>query len=146
MKYAKSQTREMKLAIREQAMHGEGLYVYRNNTSGSLDLPKPTASGMKHIQPGGEFQGDDYFMSLVRTNELKFVRTIMTPQQQKEAKMQQEKLLLDQPDTVTPAGKIEHVVVTAPVPLNETTPSNGSPKKDVLINEDPLSGVDILME
>ena len=146
MKYAKSQTREMKLAIREQAMHGEGLYVYRNNTSGSLDLPKATASGMKHIQPGGEFQGDDYFMSLVKTNELKFVRTIITPQQQKEAQMQQEKLLLDQPDTVTPDGKVEHVVVTTPVPLNETTPAASGPKKDVLINEDPMEGVDILME
>jgi len=146
MRYSRHVTREDKKDMLAKSMHGEGIYVFRNNTSGSLDLPKPTASGMKHIPPRGEFQGDSYFMSLLHTNELKLVRTIITPEQQREAKMQQDKLLLDQPDTVTPAGTVEHVVTKSPVSLNENTPTAGVKTKDVLINEDPMEGVDILME
>ena len=146
MKYSRLQTRETRLAMKTASMHGDGLYVFRNNTSGSLDLPKATASGMKHIPPGGEFQGDDYFMSLVKTNELKFVRTIVTPEQQKESKMQADKLILDQPDTVTTAGTVEHVVTTSPVSLTENTPVGDKPK-EVLINEDPdMSGIEIITD
>jgi hypothetical protein len=52
-------------------------------------------------------------------------------------------LILDQPDTITSKGKIEHVVDNEhPVqPLNDSTASK--PAVDFLLNENPLDGVAI---
>lgn len=124
----------------ERIFRGEGLYVYRNRTSGDLSLPKPTTSGRKVIGPGQEWQGDNYYMSMV-PQEATIVRTIMTPQQERENKMNQ-KLILDQPDQVKAGGKVEHVAVDPTEMLTET-PDN-EPKKDILLTEDPLEGVQIL--
>jgi hypothetical protein len=127
-------------------LHGDGLYVYRNNTSGTLFLPKPTQSGIRHVPVNGEWQGDSYYMALVRNHEARLVRTILSPEQQKEMKMNEQKLILDQPDKITPQGKVEHVISDPMIPLNETTPVTNEKPKNVLINEDPMAGVDILME
>ena len=136
----------------EYYQRGEGLYVFRNKSGGDLELPKPTPSGMKKVGPGKEWQGDDYYMDLVRNNEAVMVKCIHTPEQtkamkqEKEKPMNEEKLILDQPDVVTEQGTVEQVIEDPPKPLNETTPPEVEEKKDVLINEDPMEGVDILIE
>lgn len=139
----------------ERATKGEGLYVYRNrNKVGTLELPKPTASGVDVIPPNGEWQGDNYYMGLVRNNEAILVREIYSPQQQRDMEAQQmnesvqadQKLICDQPDVITDQGKIEHVVVPEqPVqPLNEQP---GQTQEDErLLNEKPVEGVEILLD
>lgn len=140
-------------------LHGEGLYVYRNNTKGVLELPKPTATGVKHVpapDPArgitGEWQGDNYYMALVRKNMAKLVREIISPTQEKEIKMKQaqQKLLLDQPDQITTEGKVEHVVAESlptasvkKVKKNEKI-NESKPASDKLLNEDPTEGVRII--
>ena len=142
----------------EYHLHGEGLYVYRNNTKGTLELPKPTATGVKHVpapDPArgitGEWQGDNYYMGLVRKNVAKLIREIMSPTQEKEIKMkqaQQQKLLLDQPDQVTSEGKVEHVVSENPLPAVSAKKvkkvNESKPAADKLLNEDPSEGVRII--
>lgn len=130
----------------DRALKGEGLYVYRNrNKEADLDLPKPTKSGQVRVGPGEEWQGDNYFMHMVRSNEATLVREIYSPDQ--ERAMNEQKLLVDQPDTVTNEGTVEHVI-TQPgqAPLNEGQPKEDEKQKDVLLNEDPLSGVDIILD
>ena len=135
---------------REKVQVGKGYFLYENNTGGTLMLPKPTSSGIKQIEapdprrPGsGRFQGDDYFMSLVRNNMLRLIKTLRTPQQ--EAAMQDnEKLILDQPDTITEAGQIEHVAAPKlKKPLNEGDGEEGEGPV-VLLNENPMDDVEIL--
>lgn len=123
---------------------GEGLYVYRNkNKIATLNLPKPTKSGQTTIAPNGEWQGDNYYMSLVRAGEASLVREIHPPQQEK-IMSEEQKLIVDQPEKVTNEGVVEHVIpTTKPEKLTENNPSN---KKDVLLNEDPISGVDIIVD
>jgi hypothetical protein len=60
--------------------------------------------------------------------------------------MSEEKLICDQPDRVTSAGTVEHVVVKKNKKLNEQEreTEGGKPQPDVLIVENPLSGVEIL--
>ena len=128
----------------ETIQHGEGLFVFRNKQSGTLTLPKPTKSGIKTVPPDGEWQGDNYYMGLVKTNEASLVRTILTPEQTKEMAMNEEKLILDQPETVTAEGTVEQVVEKKPQKLNEAAPTD--PKKDVLLTEDPMDGVEIISE
>ena len=58
--------------------------------------------------------------------------------------MTEQKLILDQPDTVTAKGTIEHVVDNN-VPsqrINDSVDNNKKP--DVLLNESPIDGLEII--
>lgn len=134
----------------EYYQRGTGLYIFRNNTKGRLQLPKPTASGMTHVDPNEEWQGDGYYMKLVQTNDAKLVKCLQTPDEQKlmldkEKLMNEQKLILDQPNTVTNNGVVEQIVVDKTTALNEQLPAINVPE-EVLINEDPMDGVDIILE
>jgi len=145
MKLNKYEAREYRHKKIEQARRGTGVYVYRNHNDATLMLPKPLDDGTKTVAPGAEFQGDSYFMEMVKTNEIRLVRALITEEQQK---MQEEKLILDQPDTVTTEGKVEQVVVKPETkPLNETPCCDdkcNESSEDVLLNEEPVDGVDFL--
>jgi hypothetical protein len=71
-------TREEKIQKRENSFKGTGLYIYENNTDGYLTLPKPASDGRKVIPPRGKFNGDSYFMQLVKppSNLLRFMEEI----------------------------------------------------------------------
>jgi hypothetical protein len=150
-RYEKREMQKLKVA---QAHAGTGLFIFENNSDGDLTLPKPAADGRRVIGPRGQFQGDSYFHSLVKPpmRMLKFVKQII-PQEVKQKQITEttqmsEKLILDQPDQVTTAGKVEHVVTdpNAPQPLNDNSiPQQPKPEGEVLLNEDPLSGVEIIM-
>lgn len=141
-KFNKFEKKEVRAQILENALHGEGVYLYRNNTGAELRLPRPTKSGIRSVGANQEFQGDNYYMQLVKQGYLRLVKEIQSPQQQviseaTEVKMEQ-KLILDQPDTVTEQGKIEHVVSNPVQKLNET--QNQEKQPEVLLNEGPVEG------
>lgn len=136
-------------------MGGSGLYIYENNTDSDLKLPKPTASGVRVVGPRKRFQGDSYYLNWVGRpmNLLRLIEEI-TPKKttqeiaeeiaRRNSPMNEQKLILDQPDTITSKGKIEHVVSNdQPVqPLNDSASSK--PASDILLNENPLEGVSII--
>lgn len=112
-KYNKYEKKERNAEILANALCGEGLYLYRNNTNGELTLPRPTRSGITKVDLGKEFQGDNYYMKLVQTGFLRLVKEIQSPAQEQaalEGAKVEEKLILDQPDIVTQEGQVEHVV------------------------------------
>jgi hypothetical protein len=83
-RYERKQIQQDKIA---QSLMGYGLFVYKNpSRTGTLTLPKPTASGRRTIGPGEEFQGDSYFMNLVQTQDLIKVRTLISIEQDKAEK------------------------------------------------------------
>jgi len=126
----------------EYHQQGTGLYLFRNRSSvASLDLPKVSKDGKKWIQPNETWEGDSYFLKMI-PREAVLVRTLEEPAQ-KEVKME-ERLILDQPDQVTKAGKIEHKAQDD-LPLNESEPKDSS-VKERLLTEDPLSGVTIIRD
>lgn len=148
-KYEKKEHREANLKIN---MAGTGVYIFENNTDGDLTLPKPTATGQRKVGPRQRFRGDSYYMQWVKPplNLLRFIETVtvvdpalLAPQT--EDTMNQKKLILDQPDTITQHGKIEHVVVDGPQQklhdANDPNPKNAP----VLLTEDPLDGVEIIL-
>jgi hypothetical protein len=134
-KFERQQLNREKLV---QSLSGTGLYIYKNNSKGTLMLPKATSDGKRHIGVNETFQGDSYFMDFVRRHELILVEDIS------ERNTMSEKLILDQPDQVTTVGKVEHVVQPEGKPLNEASPPQ-TPQKDVLLTEDPLDGVEIIL-
>jgi hypothetical protein len=139
--FARKEERQKLLAYKQK---GYGLYEYKNRLNATVELPKCLADGItKVIQPGGIFQGDDYFMSLV-PNELQLVKVIFPAEEErkKENIMNEQKLILDQPDTVTVEGVVEKIIVND-MPLNENDPKDAE-SKPVLLNEAPLDGVKIL--
>jgi len=144
-KFNKLEKKEVRSQMLENALKGEGLYLYRNSTNADLKLPKPTNSGVRVVGPKKEFQGDNYYMQLVRAGLLTLVKELQSPNIQenvevlKEEKMSEEKLILDQPDTVTEEGKVEHVVSKKKKKLNETK-STEEQQPDVLLNEGPIEG------
>ena len=141
-KFNKYEAKEVRAQMVENALHGEGLYLFRNNTNADLTLPRPTKSGIRNILPGKEFQGDNYYMQLVRHGLLKLVKELQSPEQQKaisEGVILEQKLILDQPDTVTNHGKVEHVVETPKQKINESKATKEK-QVDILINEDPVEG------
>lgn len=146
-KFNRYERRENQAAKLENALHGEGLYVYENPSQyGDLTLPRPTASGVRTIGPKQQFQGDNYYMQMVKSHDLRLIREIVSPEAERKMKMDEQKLILDQPDKVTNEGKVEQVVVPTAPPKNKKKNETNQPKGEVLINEDPMSGVEIIME
>jgi hypothetical protein len=134
-KYDKANMRQEKL---RQAMSGSGIYLFKNNTSGELDLPKmPLEGTSRKIPKGKEFLGDSYFLQMLNTNDLRLVRII----EDKDAPMA-DKLITEQPPVVTDAGKVEFVINDPKKKLNEDGGKEKS--KDVLLTEDPMGGVVIV--
>jgi len=151
-KVSQKTTRLEKIASKKEKIDyhqkGTGRYVYKNKSSGTLNLPKAGLNGEKHVPVGGEWEGDSYFMYMVG-KEATISRILESPERKvKPAKpeetMSEEKLILDQPDQVTDQGKVEHVCCDPQKQLNEGCP-NEEDKKDVLLREDPLDGVKIIL-
>ena len=65
--------------------------------------------------------------------------------------MAEEKLILDQPERVTPKGTVENVVVLdkpTAQKLNDDVVPPQTPEKqneDTLLNDDPMAGVEIIL-
>ena len=143
-KYTRHEKKEIKKTQVEQAMSGEGMYLFRNpSPHADLTLPRPTKSGIRCVGPLQEFQGDSYYMQMVKTGLLRFVKELQSPAQQQaalnEANMnQQEKLILDQPDMITEQGRVEHVV-NKNTPVQKMNEHGKQPQKqpEILLNEGP---------
>ena len=147
----------MRAQKRKEILMGKGLYVYQNNTSGDLFLPRPTKSGINRIGFKEEFQGDDYYMFMVHNNELRLVRIIEQPPTAQALASQQslneamenqmeDKLITEQPPVVTNEGTVEFVARKPEdkrKKLNENRPYQ-LPTDDVLLNENPLEGIEII--
>lgn len=157
-RYERREVHEEKL---KNDMGGTGVYIYENNTDADLKLPKPTGSGIRTVGPRKRFQGDSYFLSWVGNpmNLLKLIEEVvpkMTFQElqdhraaqdqllEEEAMANEKRLVLDQPDCITQHGKVERVVVEPQQALNDNTDRNQK-KPEVLLNENPLDGVEIIL-
>jgi len=150
-----SQVLDMKRKKAADAVKGDGVYLFVNNTRGDLSLPKAPLKGPNPVPPGRTFEGDSYFMCLLKTNDVRLIEVIrpaaatlpaapaMTLITERKENMPQ-KLILDQPETFTNQGKIEHTVPDGPnVKLNENQPAQKP--ADRLLTEDPLAGVEIIL-
>jgi hypothetical protein len=61
----------------KNALAGKGVFLFKNKSkTATLNLPRPTASGIRVVGPDKEFQGDDYYIQMVRTGDLILVRVI----------------------------------------------------------------------
>jgi hypothetical protein len=122
---------------------GTGMYLFKNRSSvASLELPKPSADGKRWVEPGQTWKGDSYFLGMVPGDAI--LVECLTEQKKEDGKMP-EKLILDQPDQVTSAGKVEHSVVQEDLPINEVSPHEAK-AKERLLTEDPLAGVTIIRD
>lgn len=84
--------------------YSQGKFIFQNNTSSDILLPKVTFSGKKLVSPGENFEGDKSFFDLVGRG-LIFVKEIQAP-----LSCSGDQLLTEQPPTITDQGKIEHVI------------------------------------
>lgn len=119
-----------------QALAGKGLYIYENNVKADLSLPKATATGVKNLKAGARFQGDDYFLSMVRTGELRLIEVLDTGVP---TPMNESKLILDQPETVTVEGTVEQVQINKMKKAKKLKEGSGSPENETpkLLIEQP---------
>lgn len=151
-KFNKYEKKEVRAEMLANALHGEGLYLYQNNTGADLTLPRPTKSGLRSVKARESFQGDNYYMQLVRTGYLRLIKELQSPEQQRAALNEEntameEKLLLDQPDMITEAGKVEHVVPKkGPVQQKLNEDKDKKPQQDVLLNEGPVEGGFVIVQ
>ena len=127
---------------RFDAAQGYGKFLYQNNTSGDLMLPRANAKGQNRIGHKQQFEGDDYFLQMVKTNDLKLIKVIQTKDQQMVME-HMERLLTEQPPVVTDEGVVEFVKQGKAKKLNENKP-NGEEMQDVLLNESPMDGIEII--
>jgi len=123
---------------------GKGMYLYENNTNSDLLLPRLTLENQKLIRPKQRFKGDSFFLELVRNKMLKLVKVIDNGE---DKIMNENKLLLDQPDIVKPAGKVEHIQDNNPnVSLNDNIDNSQKNKEKVLLTEDPVGSIQIVID
>jgi hypothetical protein len=150
IKLTRQEKRNLQHEKLKNSLNGTGRFVFENNTDGDLNLPKATDNGLRNIGPRKRFEGDSYYMNWVGPpmNLLRLIEEVVPQRPEKEITVTEEKkLILDQPDTVNNQGKIEHVVTDDVVPqqsLNDSTDSNQK-KPDVLLNESPVDGVEIIL-
>jgi hypothetical protein len=125
--------RTEKMAKYQADLSGSGKYIFQNNTKGELHLPRPTTSGVKRVRVGETFEGDSYYFQLVKTNELKFIEEVHAMEQ---------KLITEQPPTVTPGGTVEYVrEQEAFKKMNEEEKDH---QNDILLTEQPMDGIKII--
>jgi len=152
----KQERKEVKKQNLEESQSGTGLFVFKNKSAqATLQLPKVSFDGKKWIGPNQTWKGDSFFLKMI-PREATLVKTLISPDQQKkneEAKTMENKLLLDQPDQITPDGKLEHVVDSEEsVELNETAKKKKKTKNEnknqdkTLLTEDPIAGVTIIRD
>jgi hypothetical protein len=135
MQLTRSQARRAELmAKRKAALMGHGVYIFENNTKGDILLPRPTKSGRKSVGVGEQFVGDDYYMYMLKSGEIKLIEVV------EDANMP-EKLITDQPPIVSHEGNVEYHKVQTQKKLNE---SDNEEKEEVLLTESPLDGITIL--
>jgi hypothetical protein len=144
---------ERRKKAHEEHFGGAGRYIFENNTSGDLQLPKPAANGNRWVKKDGQFTGDSYFLKLI-PSQLKLVSVIVDANQNVNESTGST-LLLDQPDTITTIGKVEHVESQEDTQLNDSTENKNEHEGNcscetcsdqVLLNEDPMDGVDIIID
>ena len=123
---------------------GKGSFIYQNNTSGTLILPKISAEGKSSVEKGENWSGDDYYMNMVSAGEALLVEVIQDKEQKME-NINEEKLILDQPETITEKGVVEQIVVSPLAKVKKAVSlTEEEIPEDILLNEDPLAGVEIL--
>jgi len=147
-RYERRQIQEQRV---KESLSGSGVYIYENNSDGDLSLPKPTQSGVRSVGPRKRFQGDSYYMRWVGPplNLLRLIEEVLPQTKEtdnKEKEMSEKKLILEQPDIINNQGKVEHVLVdqTPQQALNDSTDANEK-KPEVLLNESPVDGVEIIL-
>lgn len=123
------QTRESQRGRRQAALAGSGLYLYQNMSDADLILAKPTHAGRLRAGPREKFIGDSYFKNM---REVACLLTIKEPGMDTE-----QKLITEQPPTVTKQGQVEYVVQQpGAAPLNEDKPADQ--KADVLLTDSAI--------
>ena len=123
---------------------GKGVYIFENITNSDFLLPKPTLDNKKFVAPKQKFMGDSYFLNLVKSRMLRLVKVVNNGEDQV---MNENKLILDQPDIVKNSGKVEHVQVNNPnVPLNDNVDNLNKKQEDVLLTEDPVGSIQIVID
>ena len=159
----KIQQRIMKAQQGHLQVQGDHIYLFENHRNHDLSLPRRSFDGKTLIPPRGRFKGDEYFLMLQKSGQVRlvssepYIKSVPAPAvvtEQKAAEKVEvikentqettmEKLILDQPDRVTVQGHTEHVVKNQPKNLNDnnnTEAKNG----EVLLTENPLDGIDII--
>jgi hypothetical protein len=74
--FRKELRRAQQLAKQKQDLAGTGAFVFENNTSGDLGLPRPTKDGVRNVKKGGQFIGDSYYNFLLKSGELRLVKEL----------------------------------------------------------------------
>ena len=75
-------------------------------------------------------------------NLLRFIQEIKTEEIEP---MNEKKLILDQPDMVTSRGTVEHVVDDMSPLKNLRDSVDNKQQKDILLNENPMDGIEIII-
>lgn len=114
----------------------EKLFVYKNFNRDETRLPEPNRDGQNVIPPTGEFVGDSRYFPLLKTGRLKLIKEV-------ESQMQQpEKLMTEQPPTITRQGQVEFVKT----PDGQYLTEEERKKKEKILSEDPMNGVRLLLD
>jgi hypothetical protein len=141
-----------KLLTDNQNIEGGTLYIFENHKNNDFSLPKKSYCGRKMIGPKGRFTGDAYFLTFVKSGDLRMLEVIKPPEAPKplneSTEVNMEKLILDQPEKFTNKGQTEQVVVNNPQAQKLTEVSGETtakqPTGDVLLVEHPMAGIDII--
>lgn len=112
---------------------GEKEYVFQNRFREDLHLPHASKEGLVIVPPLGEFTGDERYFSLMREGRVKLV---------KEVNAMENKLMTEQPPTVTHQGKVEYVVDDNGQQLTEQKKK----EQEKLLAEKTLEGVKLLLD
>lgn len=154
MRISKYQAKQLRHP-KPKAGEGRGRFVYENNTKGDVLIPgrKTMLRFNEQSQKGEQFEGSDYFLQYV-PHMLKIVKVLEPPQEtqnttteDKDQMQETEKLITEQPPTVTDEGQVEFVTPKngEEKQLNEN-PKDENANKDVLLNETPSDddGIEII--
>lgn len=143
--YFDRRTRNQEIAKFRMQPQNDKIYIFRNHKECSLILPKESLDGKKEVFPGETWKGDSYFLDNT-VNKLHLavvVEECVSSIKKAEEQIMEEKLILDQPATVTTKGIVEQVVVNDMVQLNEANPDEEKSTGEKLICESPISGIEL---
>jgi len=122
------------------------LHIFENHHNYDLKLPKPSHKGFTLINSKKQFLADKSFLEYVKNGMIRYIGPY-----QKEEVIVENKLICEQPPTVTTQGKVENFVVQPKVYKNTCGKAKiisdnnlNEETTDVLLCESPSDGIMIV--
>ena len=123
-------------------MSNTELHIFENHHNYDLMLPRPAHKNLNIVKAKSKFYADKDFQEYVKVGMIRYIG----PHETTKEVLMENKLILDQPKTVTTEGTVEHVSVGQTCKKKVLKEGEGENQEAILLVESPSAGIKIITD